>query len=348
MRRALSVLLLGLPAAIVSKLLGAPEWVTLASAALALVPLAQWIALATEHLTVRVGVGLGGFLNATFANAVELIITIFALSQGLTALAKASITGSIICNTLLTLGLSLFVGGLRHGSQKFAPKSAGRHAAMMILAVSAMALPAFAAAVESPFQRLRMSVGVSILLLASYGAYLIYSFFSSAARAQATSPVPRPPGKSWSKGKSISILAAAVAATTVASELLVSAVEPVSRSIGLSQEFIGLIVIPILGNVAEQFAAISFARENHLNLSLSIAANSSTQIAVFVAPLLVLISLLLRPMDLVFRSIELVTLFASTAIFAYISLDGESNWLEGVQLIALYLIAAVVFFFLPS
>src|SRR5712691_8559315 len=294
MQRALSVLLLGLPAAVVSKLLGAPDWVTLAAAALALVPLAEWIAVATEHLTVKVGVGLGGFLNATFANSVELILTIFALQQGLIGLVKAS----IICNTLLTLGLAALVGGLKHGSQKFASKSAGRHAAMMILAVSAMALPAFAAAIESPFQRVRMSVGVSILLLASYGAYLVYSFFSSAARAQETSPVPRPPGKSWSKGKSISILAAAVAATTAASELLVSAVEPVSRSIGLSQEFIGLIVIPILGNVAEQFAAISFARENHLNLSLSIAANSSTQIAVFVAPLLVLISLLLRPMDL--------------------------------------------------
>jgi len=138
-----------------------------------------------------------------------------------------------------------------------------------------------------------------------------------------------------------------VAATTVAGELLVSAVEPVSRSIGLSQEFIGLILVPLLGNVAEQFAAVSFARENHLNLSLSIAANSSTQIAVFVAPLLVILSLFIRPMDLVFRPIELMTLFASTAIFAYISLDGESNWLEGVQLIALYLIAAVVFFFLP-
>ncbi len=347
MQRALSVLLLGLPAAVVSKLLGAPDWVTLAAAALALVPLAEWIAVATEHLTVKVGVGLGGFLNATFANAVELILTIFALQQGLIGLVKASIIGSIICNTLLTLGLAAFVGGLKHGSQKFASKSAGRHAAMMILAVSAMALPAFAAAFETSFQRVRMSVGVSILLLASYGAYVVYSFFSSAARAQETSPVPRPSGKSWSKGKSIAVLGAAVAATTVAAELLVSAVEPVSRSIGLSQEFIGLIMVPLLGNVAEQFAAVSFARENHLNLSLSIAANSSTQIAVFVAPLLVILSLFIRPMDLVFRPIELVTLFASTAIFAYISLDGESNWLEGVQLIALYLIAAVVFFFLP-
>jgi Ca2+:H+ antiporter len=236
---------------------------------------------------------------------------------------------------------------LKHGPQKFASKSAGRHAAMMILAVSAMALPAFAAVIESPSLRVRMSVGVSILLLASYGAYLIYSFFSIAARAQRSSPVPRPAGKPWSTGKSFAVLGAAVGATTVAGELLVSAVEPVSRSIGLSQDFIGLIVVPLLGNVAEQFAAVSFARQNHLNLSLSIAANSSTQVAVFVAPLLVILSLFIGPMDLVFRPIELVTLFASTAIFAYISLDGESNWLEGVQLIALYLIAAVVFFFLP-
>ena len=214
-----------------------------------------------------------------------------ALRHGLTDLAKASITGSIICNTLLTLGLAALVGGIRHGAQKFRPKAAGRHAAMMILAVSAMALPAFAAGAQTPVERERLSVGVSLLLLATYGAYLIYSHFSAGARARERDVPTTPPGRvSWSRRKAMFILAAAVLGAAIASEQLVHAVEPVSRSLGLSERFIGLILIPLLGNVAEQFSAVSFARENRLDLSLSIAANSSTQIAVFVAPLLVLTS----------------------------------------------------------
>jgi Ca2+:H+ antiporter len=348
MRGPLNFLLMGLPVAVASQLLAGPGALTLAAAALSLVPLAAWIASATAQLAAKVGSALGGFLNASLANTVELIITVLALRHGLTDLAKASITGSIICNTLFTLGLAALVGGIRHGAQKFRPKAAGRHAAMMILAVSAMALPAFAAAVQTPAERERLSVGVSLLLLATYGAYLIYSHLSAGGRGRERDvPAPSPRQTNWSRGKAIFVLAAAVLGAAIASEQLVHAVEPVSRSLGLSERFIGLILIPLLGNVAEQFSAISFARENRLNLSLSIAANSSTQIAVFVAPLLVLISRFFRPMDLVFRPIELMTLFGSTGIFAYISLDGESNWLEGAQLIALYLITALVFFFLP-
>ncbi len=158
---------------------------------------------------------------------------------------------------------------------------------------------------------------------------------------------PPPAGKHWSLARSLGVLAAAVVGTGVASELLVHAVEPVSKSLGLSQFFVGLVVIPIVGNVSEHYGAITFARRNQMDLSISIAANSSTQIAVFVAPFLVLASLLFHPMDLIFQPIELVTLFASTAIFAYVSLDGETNWLEGVQLLALYLIAVGVLL-LPS
>jgi Ca2+:H+ antiporter len=346
--RWLAVLLVGLPIAVACRLLGGPEWVIFAASALSLLPLAAWIGLATEHAAVRLGSSLGGLLNATFGNAAELIITVFALRRGLTDLVKASLTGSIIGNTLLILGLSAVVGGVKHGSQRFEAKAAARHAAMMILAVSAMALPAVFAKVEpSAFIREEVSVGVSILLLATYAAYIFYSYFSREARASAQE-APHLEGKAWSLGRSLGVLGAAVVGTAVASELLVHAVEPVSKSLGLSQFFVGLIVIPIVGNVAEHYGAITFARRNHMELALSIAANSSTQIAVFVAPLLVLISLLFHPMDLIFHPIELVTLFSSTAIFAYVSLDGETNWLEGVQLLALYLIAAVSFFFLPS
>ncbi len=347
--RALAVLVLGLPVAAVSRFTGGPEWLTLAAATVALAPLAVWIAEATECLASRVGVSLGGFLNATFANVVELMITVLALSHGLVDLVKASITGSILCNTLLVLGLSAFVGGLRHGPQKFRPKAAGRHAAMMILAVSAMALPAvFARSVRNPTSREEVSVGVAILLLLTYGAYLSYSYFSPAARQRGTpTPPPRKAGR-WSVGRSVAVLSGAVAGAAAASELLVGAVEPVSRSIGLSPSFVGLVIVPILGNVTEQYGAISFARARRMDLALSIASNSSTQVAVFVAPVLVLVSLFFHPLDLIFPTIQILMLFASTAIFAYISLDGETNWLEGVQLMALYLIAAVAFFFLPA
>ena len=349
--RWLAFLIVGLPIAIVGRILHAPDWAIFLSSAVALLPLAAWIGLATEHAASRLGSAVGGLLNATFGNAAELIITIFALRRGLTELVKASITGSIIGNTLLILGLSAFLGGIRHGNQRFAVKDAGRHAAMMILAVSAMVLPAVFATVEkSAFIREEVSVGVSILLLATYGAYIFYSYFSREARKEAAAApaAHAPAGKPWSLGKSLGVLSAAVVGTGVASELLVHTVEPMTKTLGLSQFFVGLIVIPLVGNVAEHYSAITFARRNHMELSLSIAANSSTQIAVFVAPLLVLVSLLFHPMDLIFQPIELVTLFSCTAIFAYICLDGETNWLEGVQLLALYLIAAVSFFFLPN
>jgi Ca2+:H+ antiporter len=349
-RRVLPLLIAGLPVALAARLLHGPEWIIFVGAAVALLPLAAWIGTGTEHAAVRVGSSVGGLLNATFGNAAELIIAIFALRRGMVDLVKASLTGSIIGNTLLILGLSAFIGGRKHGTQKFAVKPAGRHAAMMILAVAAMALPAVFATVEKdPFIREEVSIGVSLLLLATYAAYILYSYFSKRVRADEPSEeLHHPPGKAWSLRKSLMVLAGAVVGTAVASELLVHGIESVSDSLGLSQFFIGLIIVPLVGNVAEHYSAIEFASRNRMELALSIAANSSTQIAVFVAPFLVLISLLFRPMDLVFYPIELVTLFASTSIFAYISLDGETNWLEGVQLLALYLIAAVSFYFLPG
>jgi Ca2+:H+ antiporter len=349
--RWLAALILGLPIAIVCRLLDAPAWTVFVASALSLLPLAGWIGLGTEHAASRLGSALGGLLNATFGNAAELIITIFALRRGLVDLVKASITGSIIGNTLLILGLSAFVGGTKHGTQRFNSKETGHHAAMMILALSGMALPAVFATVEKDaWIREEVSIGVSILLLLTYGAYIYFSYFSREAREHGSHEGHAPEGKSWSLGRSLAVLSAAVLGTVVASELLVHSVEPVTRSLGLTEFFVGLIVIPIVGNVAEHYSAIVFARRNRMELAISIAANSSTQIAVFVAPFLVLSSLLLapQPMDLIFQPIELVTLFASSAIFAYVSLDGETNWLEGVQLLALYLIAAISFFFLPG
>ena len=349
MRKVMNALLIGLPVAVAARLLHWPDWVTLTASAISLLPLAAWIGRATEHAASRMGPGIGGLLNATFGNAAELIIAIFALRRGLIDLVKASLTGSIIGNTLLILGLSTLAGGLRHGTQKFSVKPAGRHAAMMILAVSAMALPAVFATIEKDaFVREEVSIGVSTLLLLTYAAYVYFSYFSR-EREDADHPAAAQAHHgAWSLRRSLLVLAAAVAGTAVASEILVHAVEPVSQQAGISQLFLGLILIPVVGNAAEHYSAIVFAYRNKMDLALSVAANSSTQIAVFVAPFLVLVSLLFRPMDLIFQPIELVTLFASSAIFAYISLDGETNWLEGVQLLALYLIAAVAFFFLPG
>jgi len=341
-------LVLGLPFAAAARILGAPEWCVFAGCSLALIPLARWISVAAEHLAAHTGSSLGGLLTATFGNAAELIITIFALRRGYVDLVKASITGSIIGNTLLITGVSALVGGLKHGRQKFAVKPTGRHAAMMILAVAALALPAVFAQVEPNRQaRQNESTGIAILLLVTYAASLYYSYFWSHRRDKPSQDEEgEPHEKGWPVGRALWLLAAAVAGTAAASELLVRAVEGFSKAAGLSPAFIGLIVIPFIGNVAEHYAAVEFAYANRMDLSFSIAANSSTQIALFVAPLLVLISLLFHPMDLALKAIELVTLLFSSAIFAYLSVDGETNWFEGVQLLALYLIAAVSFFFL--
>jgi Ca2+:H+ antiporter len=319
-----------------------------AGAALALIPLALWIKLGTEHLADRLGTGLGGLLNATFGNAAELIITLFALRAGLPSLVKASIVGSILSNTLFGLGGSALVGGLRHGTQRFPLGPVRRAATMMILAVSALALPAaFAQSERSEFLREEVSVAIAAILLATYGAYVGFSYFGR-ARHEHGGGEPARSSASWGMGRSFAVLAGAVAATAVASELLVGAVEPLSKSIGLSSFFVGIVIVPVVGNVAEYYSAVEFARQNRMALSFSIAASSSIQVAVFVAPCLVLASLFFQPMTLIFRPIEIVALLASSAVFAYASLDGETDWLEGAQLIALYLICAVTFFFVPA
>jgi Ca2+:H+ antiporter len=347
--RWLSLLLVGIPAAYLVRSRGGSDVLVFTAAALALVPLALWIKVGTEHLASRLGAALGGLLNATFGNAAELIITLFALKEGLPELVKASIVGSILSNTLFGLGASALVGGLRHGTQRFALEPVRRASTMMLLAVSALALPAaFAQSEKSAFLQEEVSVGIAVLMLATYAAYIGYSHFGRDARAQRGSEEPRHPGAAWGLGRSFAVLVGAVAATAAASELLVGAVEPVSKSIGLSPFFVGIVVIPLVGNVAEYYSAVEFARANRMELSFAIGASSSIQVAVFVAPCLVLASLFFQPMSLIFRPIELVALFSSSAVFAYASLDGETDWLEGAQLLALYLICAVTFFFVPA
>jgi Ca2+:H+ antiporter len=351
--RPLYVLLIAAPLAVLADWLGLPTLLAFGLAALGVIPLAGLIGKATEELAVHIGPKYGGLLNATFGNAAELIITVLAIRAGLLDLVKASITGSIIGNSLLILGLSLLIGGIKYGRQSFDREEAGHHVTLMILAMAGLFLPAlFAANVPSAYVVEEVSLLVAAVLLLTYAAYLVYSVFSPTPNTGAVVSDPRQAVEEhqaeWSTRTSVIVLAAATAATVFVSELLVRTVEPVTLQLGWSEFFVGVIIIPLIGNAAEHFSAITFAAKNRVDVTIAIAAGSSTQIALFVAPLLVFLSLALgNPMNLVFVQMELLVLGLTTAIFAFISLDGNSNWLEGAQLLALYAIVGFVFFFLP-
>jgi Ca2+:H+ antiporter len=351
--------------AVVGQLLGAPPTLVFAAACLGLVPLAGLIGHATGQVALHLGAQYGGLLNATFGNAAELIITLLALRQGFFTLVKASITGSIVGNTLLVLGLALLAGGLRHGVLKFDVRLASLNTALMILAVAGLLLPAlFSTLVPDGARVEELSILVAVVLLLSYFAYLVFvlrgtgPFLRSPdGAAQAAEPwFGKAEGEDevvaesaeWSVRRGLLTLAGATVGTAIVSEALVNAVEPVTRQLGWTELFVGVILIPIVGNAAENWAAVRAAWRNHVDLTLGITAGSSTQIPLFVAPVLIFASLAMgRPMTLVFEPLELMVLALSTAIFAYVSLDGESHWLEGILLLALYLMTAAVFFLDP-
>lgn len=348
--------------------------------ALGLIPLAALIGRSTGDLEYYVGPIAGGLLNATFGNAPELIIGIFALQEGLISVVKASITGSIISNGLLVLGSALAFGGWRWGKQYFSARDAGQYTAMMILAVASLLIPATAMLAIRDAGRIQsISIAISVILLAVYIMYLALHVFhvrstrrNPSRRGKATTvAVPahsdeseeveavtggvdpheleeshQKPPHLW---LTIAILAAATFGTAWNSELLVGAITPVTRMLGWSPVFIGIVIIPIVGNAAEHSSALYIALRDRVDLSMAIAAGSSIQVATFVAPLLVLISLFYAaPLNLVFEPLELVILGVAAVLFAFISLDGESTWLAGVQLMAVYLMACVVFFFIPG
>jgi Ca2+:H+ antiporter len=346
------------PVAVVARLVGAPAPLVFAAACLGLVPLAGLIGHATGQVSLRLGAQYGGLLNATFGNAAELIITLLALREGLFTLVKASITGSIVGNTLLVLGLALLAGGVRHGLLLYDVRLASLNSALMILAVAGLVLPAmFATFVPDAARIEELSLLVAVILLLSYFAYLLFvlrgtrPFMNKNQQPETPGVIEaqRPEPPEWSLQRGLLNLAAATVGTALVSEALVSAVEPVTQQLGWTELFVGVILIPIVGNAAENWAAVRAAWRNHVDLTLGITAGSSTQIPLFVAPVLILASLALgQPMTLVFEPLELMVLALSTAIFAYISLDGESHWLEGVLLLALYLMTAAVFFLDPA
>ncbi len=346
----LTVLLVFVPLAILGELLHWNPLLVFAVSALGVVPLAGLLGEATEHLVVHTGPRVGGLLNATLGNAAELIITIFALRAGLFDLVKASITGSIIGNMLLILGFSLVVGGLKHGRQHFNRSLAGVNATQLLLATAALAIPSlfsFSTDRAHPLSVDALSLWVAVVMIVIYLFGILFSFRQEDDSKDHQSHSPHS-GPVWSVRKSLLVLGVSTVFIAWLSEILVGAVEPTVAALGVSEFFLGIIVIPLVGNIAEHLVAVQVALKNKMDLSLGISIGSSLQIALFVAPLLVFISLLFgRELTLVFNPFEIIALFAAALIAALVSLDGESNWLEGAQLLALYAIVALAFFFLP-
>ncbi|MDE3091910.1 MAG: calcium/proton exchanger, partial [Chloroflexota bacterium] len=319
---------------------------------LGIVPLAGILGEATDALAHRAGSRVGALLNATFGNAAELIITIAAIRAGLLEVVKASITGSIIGNILLVLGLSVLAGGLKHGFQRFGRRSASVSVTMMTIAVIGLAVPAvFAQAIEtrSNVGIEYLSIGVAVALMIGYVLSLIFTFTLPSEQTHGvTEDTAAPEHSRWSAQRALIVLAVSVVFIAALSEILVAAVEPVIRERGLTELFVGVIIVPIIGNAAEHLVAVEMALKNKMDLALGIALGSSMQVALFVAPLLVFISLAAgNPMSLVFNPFELAALVAAVLIAALIALDGESNWLEGAQLLIVYVILALAFFYLP-
>lgn len=316
--------------------------------ALAIIPLAGLMGEATEEISFYSGPRIGGFLNATFGNATELIISFFALKAGLFEVVKASISGSVIGNILLVLGGSMLAGGIKYKSQSFNKQALEVNSSMLLFALIGLTIPALFTHTLSPellnTQYEGLSVVVSIIMFSIYLLSLFFSFYThkdiySVDHREESTP-------KWSLSKAIMVLIVSTVFIGLESEFFVSAVEPMTQEIGLSEFFVGIILIPIIGNAAEHSTAIVMALKNEMDVAVEIAIGSSLQIILFVTPVLIFLSLLFRPMSIIFNEFELVALLFAVLIANRVTNDGESNWLEGVQLLAVYLIIAVSFFVL--
>lgn len=315
----------------------------------ALMPLAELVGACTEQIAIHAGPRTGGLLNATFGNVTELILAVFLLAHGETQIVKTSLTGSILGNMLLIVGLAFFAGGLRHRRQHFSSEAAGVHSTSLVLAVIGFLMPGVFILTTGPHdfnQREVVSGAVAFVLIALYVAALQFT------HRNREHLFPAPPSEEravCSFRHAAAVLLAAAALIAMASQFLVSALEPAVGAMHLSKFFVGFILVPIVGNAAEHASAVSFARRDRLDITLEIAIGSSTQIALFVAPALVFISLAVgHPMDFVFTVFEIAAVGVSTLILAFISHDGRSNWLEGAQLIGAYLIIAASSFFIAA
>jgi Ca2+:H+ antiporter len=349
-----------IPVAVVLELAHASPVLIFATAALGVIPTAALMGTATEEIAAKTGPGIGGFLNVTFGNAPELIIAFFALKEGLHEVVKASIVGSIIGNILLVLGAAMLVGGWNRDKQTFNRTAANAQSAMLLLALAAMILPAafqlihgerlpavgeerqgFSSDVED------LSLGVAIILILSYVSGLL---FSMKTHRGVFNPYGEEHGDSehgWSIRRAIGLLAIAAVLVGLMSEILVGSITEASEEIGLSEFFVGVFIVAIVGNAAEHWVAVLVAAKDKMDLAVNIAIGSSAQIALFVAPVLVLLSYVVGPgpMPLVFNGYELGAMLFAVLVANFLTQDGESNWFEGVQLLSLYAVFGLVFYF---
>ncbi|QHI71670.1 calcium/proton exchanger [Aminipila terrae] len=346
--RVLRYLLIFIPVSLITEFLHFSQPLVFVFSALAIIPLAGIMGESTEAISHFAGNRIGGFLNATFGNATELIIAFFAMKAGLFDVVKASIAGSVIGNILLVLGLSMLAGGLKYKTQHFNQKVINVTASMLLFAVIGLTIPAvFTHTVPSQLLNTRyegLSVIVAVIMLLIYVLSLVFSFFTHKdlyAVETAEEAAPK-----WSLKTAIIILVISTVFIGIESEIFVGTVEPMTKAMGLSEFFVGIILVPIIGNAAEHSTAVLMALKNKMNVAIEIALGSSLQIILFVTPVLIFLSLMFSPMSIIFNTFELVALLFSVLIANRVASDGESNWLEGVQLIAAYIILAASFFIL--
>jgi len=349
----LNLLLVCIPLAVGLDWYGASPIAIFIASALAIVPLAGLMGQATEQLSIYVGATIGGLLSASLGNAPELIISGFALKEGLNDVVKASITGSILGNLLFSLGLSMIVGGLGRIRQRFNQTVAGVNGGLLFVAAIGLLIPAlfhFATGKER-----EVSTEIAIVLFVAYLLSLVFTLKTHRQLIE-TEPGEFGPTKEqveeedrWSKGKAITVLAGVTVLIAVMSEILVGAIEPASTALGLTPIFAGVIFLALVGNAAEAMNAVRFARNDQMDLSVGIAVGASTQVALFVAPVLVFLGYVIgQPMDLHFSVFEMVAIVFAVAVVSRLTSDGECHWMEGVMLMAVYLMFAIGFFFLPQ
>ena len=358
MSKWLGILLIFIPVALFLDFTHGNGTLVFAASALSIVPLAGLMSRATEQLAHRLGSTVGGLLNATFGNATELIIAFLALSAGKIEVVKASIVGSILGNLLLVLGVSLLLGGFKFKEQRFSVKIAGTIASLLTISVLALLIPTiFGVTARSvdPAQVIgldrQLSDAAAVALILLYVGYLIFTLRTHSDRLASVDEGAWDAGghaPQWSLPLAAGALLVATVAVGFMSELLVGSIDAATSSLGLSEFFVGLIVLPIIGNAAEMAAAVTFALKNRMELTISIALGASVQIALLVAPLLVLAGLLLgKPLDLVVTPLELVAVSGAVLVVNSVVRDGETNWLEGLMLLAVYVILAFAVFFFP-
>lgn len=349
----LDVLLVFVPVTILLEILRADHLAVFISSALAIIPLAGLLGRATEHLTSHVGAGIGGLLNASLGNAAELIIALVALREGLHDVVKASLTGSILGNILLVLGVSMLAGGFKYERQKFNQTAAGMGASLLLLAAVGLIIPAlfhFTASDRGVVIERELSLEISIVLFAIYIMSLVFSLKTHRHVFVGGSHDAGDLGeKPWRQSKSIIVLAVVTVLVAVMSEMLVGALDHAAKTLGLTQVFVGVILVALVGNAAEHSTAVMVAMKNKMDLALGIAVGSSLQIALLVAPVLVFASYLFgSPLDLIFTPFEVAAVTISVLIVGFISMDGESHWMEGVMLVGVYAMLAIAFYFLPA